>query len=219
MVRLLIKHKVNVNATDKAGATAMHCASNGDIIEVLLENGAAIDAQTLRGSTPLHLAASAGRSGKVGVLLKMGAMVDIRNEDGDTPLHLAADAGNSDTLEVLLEQGAKVDIEDQYGRTPLCRAASNRQATKMLLDANANVNHRGRDGETALHCAERARCTEVAELLLKRGAAPGITNKDGKTARDLRQANRTKLTARRIRSGTDDTESNDSDDFCPKDPP
>jgi hypothetical protein len=62
---------------------------NDSQISVLLENGANVNAQDHKGSTPLHEAALHGRDSTVGLLLNNGAHVNIQDNDGSTPLHCA----------------------------------------------------------------------------------------------------------------------------------
>ena len=59
MLSLLIQSGVNVDATSNSGATALHIAARRgsvDSVEVLLAAGAALDARTLAGKSPLDMA-------------------------------------------------------------------------------------------------------------------------------------------------------------------
>ena len=57
--------------------------------EVLLKNGADVNAKNKDGDTPLHHAARNSNYNTVEVLLKNGADVNAKNKNGDTPLHWA----------------------------------------------------------------------------------------------------------------------------------
>ena len=57
--------------------------------ELLLENGADVNAKDINKDTPLHLAAFRGSKEVVDLLLAHGADVNARNEMGQTPLSLA----------------------------------------------------------------------------------------------------------------------------------
>jgi ankyrin repeat protein len=56
---------------------------------------------------------------------------------------------------------------------------------RLLLDAGADVNGQGEGGFTALHAAAQNDDEELVELLLERGADPGIANDEGKRPGDL----------------------------------
>jgi len=96
-----------------------------DVLEVLLELGARIDADPYRG-TPLTWAAVNGRVASVRRLVELGADVNQRGTfggpdhgEGVTALHLAAQAGRRETAETLLELGADPTIRDSlHGGDP-----------------------------------------------------------------------------------------------------
>jgi len=115
---------------DASGYTALHHAAVGghlDVIEVLLDKGAKLDAIGSRGETALYLAASKGNYEVVKLLSEHGANVDRASSDGKTPLHRAAMAGDSDTVTVLLDAGADASLKDRSGKTALEMAQRYRQ--------------------------------------------------------------------------------------------
>lgn len=67
------------------------------------------DVPTVRGETPLHLAARANQTDIVRVLLRNGAQVNAKARENQTPLHIASRLGNSDIVTLLLQHGAAVD--------------------------------------------------------------------------------------------------------------
>ena len=128
---------------DKHGVTPLHKAAANNrykTAEVLLNNGADVNAKNKYGWTPLHLAALNNASATAEVLLKQGADVNAKDKYGFTPLHDAAEKDASATAEVLLEQGADVNAKDNDGFTPLHRAEQNNAAetAKLLLRYGAN---------------------------------------------------------------------------------
>ena len=76
------------------------------------------EASLLDGLTPLHCAASCGRSEACMFLLTKGAEMNARDKFGRTPLHLAAESGGTHVVRVLMLCGAKKGIWDDDGKTP-----------------------------------------------------------------------------------------------------
>jgi ankyrin repeat protein len=77
-----------------------------DAVTVLLAAGAAVNSQTLSGSTALHGATRQGNPEMVQLLLRHGADVHICNKHGDTPLYYACRHEKHDVARLLLEAGA-----------------------------------------------------------------------------------------------------------------
>ncbi len=72
-------------------------AETGDRIHVsrLLDQGAAVDARAIDGTTALHWAARADRLDTVRLLLESGADANAADRYGVTPLYLAAENGSA----------------------------------------------------------------------------------------------------------------------------
>jgi hypothetical protein len=102
--------------------TPLHkAADNGhkEMVGMLIERGANVDAAHKDGRTPLHLAALRGHKEIVGMLIGKGANVNAADEDGVAPLHYAAGYGHKEIVGMLIERGAKVDAADKKGKSPL----------------------------------------------------------------------------------------------------
>ncbi|KZV77241.1 ankyrin, partial [Peniophora sp. CONT] len=97
---------------NKLGYTALHFASsNGytDIVELLLDHGAAIDAIAEQHKTPLLCALAHNHHDTISLLFARGATgidVNMCFSDGTTPLSLASEAGFLEIVTVLLALGA-----------------------------------------------------------------------------------------------------------------
>jgi ankyrin repeat protein len=108
MVKLLLDHKADPNATSKLGETPLHLAivaGREDAVELLLSNGADVNAKENLGVTPLHLAAAYGWKSVVEVLLAHNADVNAKEDDGETPLRLAEAHQYYDVIALLRQHG------------------------------------------------------------------------------------------------------------------
>jgi ankyrin repeat protein len=88
-----------------SGYTPLHYASRAghiDIVKVLIEAGAAVNAVTsVSLASALHRAAYAGHLKVVEILLQAGAVVDLEDADGQTALYKATQQGHSEIVELL----------------------------------------------------------------------------------------------------------------------
>ena len=86
----LIKSKPSLlTSTDSTGATLLYIACRGgflDVVDMILRQGANINACQLQGNTPLHVAAWYRHLPIVQLLLRCGADITIRNVAGNTAL-------------------------------------------------------------------------------------------------------------------------------------
>ena len=97
-MQTLLKYHADVNKQTIIGETPFHLAcfyyASPATVEILLENGASLDARDEDGSTPLHVAArgfngAASKLEIVKILLQHNSEVDARNNKDETPLHAA----------------------------------------------------------------------------------------------------------------------------------
>ena len=112
-VRALIKSNPNlVFDKDIYDTTPLHwAAKNGhrDVAELLVTNGANVNARNKYGDTPLHFAATAGSTEVVNVLLDQGAEVNIVDKVpiSQTPLEVAASHGHKEIVELIRAHGGR----------------------------------------------------------------------------------------------------------------
>lgn len=88
------------------------------VVELLVANGADVDAESGKRYTALHYAAKYNHVGEVEFLLRQGANPNVRNRDGQTPLFLARHGPDTRVVSLLLQYGADIDIRDISGRLP-----------------------------------------------------------------------------------------------------
>jgi ankyrin repeat protein len=148
-VRSLLLKKVDVNAKQIDGTTALHWTVRADDLEtadLLIRAGANVSAANREGVTPMQLAATNGSARMLERLIKAGANANAPlSKFGDTALMLAARTGKTDAVKVLLDNGAQVNVTETWGgTTPLMWAVSERhlEAVKMLIANGAAVNAR-----------------------------------------------------------------------------
>ena len=94
---------------DRPGRRHLHTFGHAEIINKVLQNGAAVDDRTNDGWTPLTFASDGGYAEIVNLLLQNGAAVDAQTNDGWTPLIFASHGGHAKIVNLLLENGAAVD--------------------------------------------------------------------------------------------------------------
>ena len=154
-LRALLGKKVNVNAPQADGTTALHWAahySDTETVTLLLKAGANPSVTNRFGASPLSEAALSGNTELMKALLDAGADAKTTSTlDGETVLMAAARSGNLEAVRLLLDRGADVNARERYkGQTALMWAAAERHApiVKLLLERGADWKVRSFDRET-----------------------------------------------------------------------
>jgi ankyrin repeat protein len=165
-----------LQAKDRRGCAALHCAAEGgseESVRLLLAAGADVGARNRLGETPLHIAAAYGRTACVELLLRAGADVDAKGRQQRTPLNLAA-CGRRDCVRLLLRAGADADAKNEVGLAPLHSAAfyGHLACIELLLRAGADKESRDGHDWTVLHLLASHGSMECAKCLLNAGADP-----------------------------------------------
>lgn len=174
-----------------------------EVITLLLDKGADLEARSSYHRTPLHWAGLYNAEPAIiARLLANGANVKARDTSDWTPLHSAgrAETDNPAVIALLLERGADIMARGSYGATPLHNAADayhpKPMAVALLLDRGAAIDATDGGGWTPLHRAAEtaalraygdysdADFSDVA-LLLERGADVAARTADGESACDL----------------------------------
>ena len=212
-VKELIDKGADTNGRGKDDYTPLMIAAQRGLINecnLLLEKGASVNAQTMRGVTALYNASLEGYS-KVSIfLIHHKSIVDIPTRTdpdqhgisigtGITPLFWAAHHGDSELCKLLIKEGAIVNrfIAEGFlqGDTPLHWAviAQQSQVCKILIDAGVSIDAQNYQGMTPLHEAAYRGYTSLAALLLNEGADRTLQDNDGTTAGDLAKAHSKEL--------------------------
>jgi hypothetical protein len=91
-------------------------------------------------------------------------------------LHFAAWSNNTDVARLLLTYGENPDATNDWGQAPLhvCAVRGSVAVAEILLDNGASVDlpNATRHHQTALHIASITNQSQLAQLLIARGASP-----------------------------------------------
>jgi ankyrin repeat protein len=169
--------------TAEGGFTPLHLAVKSgslDLVQLLLEYGSDITAQTAKGRTVLHLATALGNESLVKLALKGGVEKDSRDIYGIRPIH---DAPNTAIARLLLDHGADPHSPDKFNETPLLAAAwrNDTEVVTLLLAQRSNVNAQDDQGRTPLHRAVLKNRVDIVTVLLMGGADVSLKDSELKT--------------------------------------
>jgi ankyrin repeat protein len=185
---LLLEKGANPNLIDESGFTALHYAAsdkNGaDLVRALLDHRAHPNARTTRdtrknttsgvsvkGATPLFLAASLGNVETVRALVAGGADPFITTDAGTAPLHVATWGG------------------DPYFRDWTEDEKRNLfNITTLLVGLGSDINSAGEHGWTALHGAAYKGVDGVVRFLVEHGARMEVFDEYGQTPLSIANA-------------------------------
>ena len=110
--RVLIAHGASVTLRSRNGMDnhPLHAACAGhpahELVTLLLDSGAEVNARQHGGFTPLHETAQNGDMALTELLLSRGADVSATTDEGKTALQLAEEAGHDDMAALLRQHGA-----------------------------------------------------------------------------------------------------------------
>ena len=177
---ILKKGKVDVNATNKDGETALMLASaNGhlEMVKLLVENGADY-------TNALRLASREGHLEVVKYLVEDGANINAKNKDSWTALMWASLNGHLEVVKYLIENGADINAKDKDGWTVLMWASreGHLEVVKYLIENGADINAKRDSGWTTLMEASRKGYLEIVKYLIENGANVNAKDEDGETA-------------------------------------
>jgi uncharacterized protein len=202
----LLQQKVDVNAPESDGTTALHWAVRANdlaLVDKLIAAGANVKTANRYGVTPMYLASLNGSAPMLEKLLKAGADANEVGTEGETALMTAARTGNVDAAKVLLSHGAIVDSkEGWHGQTALIWAVAQRHPdmVKELIAHGADVNAHSNvvqwerqqsaeprekwlplGGFTPMMFAAREGCDACIPILASAGGDVNATDPDGYT--------------------------------------
>jgi len=165
--------RVTVKSCDRLGRTALHWAIIGTVetprclrtnlragssmnaCQLLVEQGASIEAYDKLHWTPAMVASMHGHVDILRMLFEKGAQVNSADRSGTTALMWACSQDRSDCVDLLLNKGAKAEMMDVKHRTAVFYAASQgaTECIKVLVKHNVQINAVDEDGRNILHIA------------------------------------------------------------------
>ena len=155
-------------------------SSSAPAINLLLHNGADVNAKDGDGVTPLAVACQRGNLYGVEALLKADMIdVNLKDHQDSTPLHEACENGSLKIVKKLIARGADIIATNKDGVTPLhiaCSEGCTDVVNQLLLRGHAQkdvlVSAADTQGTTALHYAAESGVEEIIRVLLLAGANP-----------------------------------------------
>ncbi|CAN0374333.1 unnamed protein product, partial [Ectocarpus sp. 12 AP-2014] len=149
----------------------------GDVVSMLLRDGAEVDVLDSKGRTAIHLSAERGSLSAVQALLAAGGDSSLRygKDKAFSELGLAANYGHVEVMQALIRHGVDVHTPDSNSCTALHSAAigDEVEAIDTFIEDGANINVQGGKygtRSTPLHMASEKGSSEASLSLVKHGA-------------------------------------------------
>jgi ankyrin repeat protein len=184
---LLDDHRIELNAIDKLGKSALMVAIHGGFIEaaqlILAQDRVDVNAKDNWGETAVMWAAEHGEADLIHALACHGVHFDVVNKKGQSALHYAVDGYRSKhakgddeqsrTVNLLLDKyGLEADREDSTGRAPISYAAEcgNFLTTELLISKyKVDISRKDHVERTPFSYAAERGHGSILRLLLEAG--------------------------------------------------
>ena len=160
-----------INDKTNEGLTALHYAANkGNIqlLKLLIDNGANVDAVTNLGKNLMHMAAEGNQpSMLIYLITEQHLSAQSVDENGSTPLHWACYLGSEEAVNFLLNLNVDINEQDKEKLTPLHLATNEGRENIVLklLQKNANKNLANNKGELPIDLARKKNHKRIVQLL------------------------------------------------------
>jgi len=154
-------------------------------IDLLMEQGALLEARSTSDETPLVAALQWGQEDTARLLIARGADVSASDETGWTPTLLAAATGRVSMLDLVLDHGGSLnDVRNGWSALNLATHHGHIAMVRHLLSKGMDPNqeHRRMRLSRPLHSAAIMSHLEIVEALLSAGADAAARDGDGLTA-------------------------------------
>ncbi len=180
ILNLLIEHNADVNIQTKSGYTALTLAAmhnHINIVKILIENKADVFARDGYGRRCSYYANENGNT----------EMYKIFSEHHDEEYKKSSQFifdvlySKTDEINKYISEGGDINFQDDNGLTALT-VVEKIEIAKILLDNNADINKKGRDGYTPLMMAVRRDNINLVEFFIENNADLNISDTEGNTA-------------------------------------
>jgi len=126
--------------------------------------------------------------------LYSGGDINTTGERNETALHSAVFQAHVEVVKFLLAESADPNIADSFNQTPIFPAITNysehsKDIIRLLLDYGADPNITEEvQGQSPLMIAAYYNHPKIVSLLMEQGADTQLSDKEGRTALDIAQA-------------------------------
>jgi ankyrin repeat protein len=176
VVELLLLHKASPKTRSAGDFTPLHWASynsHEEVVGLLIANKKTeLDARSINGRTPLHVAGMGRSFGVIEKLVGAGASLEAECRERNRPLHYACQYATHSEVSLLLSAGAGCNVQNMAGETPLHIAVrtGSLAAVKSLVARGAHVDTPNNKAIRPLALACQGGHAEIANFLLASGA-------------------------------------------------
>ena len=153
---------------------------NEDLVNLLLERGADVNAKDLDGWTALMHTDSVNVAR---MLLNRGVNVNEKSIDGETALGLSIDDNSLDMVKELIKYGA--DVNDKmydYGNLDVAVSNNFWEIAEVLVDNGADVDVRNNEGFTPIMVVASSLQSRLLEKMVKKSKNIDVVDDNGRSA-------------------------------------
>ncbi|KAJ7223968.1 ankyrin repeat domain-containing protein [Mycena rebaudengoi] len=143
-----------------------------DIVHLLIEKGADVNAQSGHCGNALQVASSEGHESIVHLLIEKGANVNAQGGHFGNALQAASFSRHESIVHLLIEKGANVNAQGgQFGNALQAASSLGHESiVHLLIEKGANVNAQGGLFGNALQVASDGGHESIVHLLIEKGA-------------------------------------------------
>ncbi|XP_064467056.1 protein phosphatase 1 regulatory subunit 16A-like [Ornithodoros turicata] len=178
-VRRLLMLGVSPDSTNEDGLTALHqcCIDDSEeMMKLLIDYGANVNAKDSEQWTPLHAAATCGHIHLVRYLISKGADLLAVNADGNMPYDICED---EPTLDYIESEMAKRGItQEMIDETRAANEVMMLKDLRIAMESGLELEFRDEQGATPLHIASANGYVSVVEFLLDQHASTDVVDND-----------------------------------------
>lgn len=178
-VKNLLNSDISPDTANIDGLTALHqcCIDNlEEMLRLLVERGANVNARDTELWTPLHAAATCGHVRLCRYLCDHGADLLAVNADGNMPYDLCEDVTTLDYIESeMSKRGITQELIDE---TRMMSESAMLADLQNIVNEGRDPEYRGPSGETPLHIAACNGFVSVVDFLLSQHVAVDAVDND-----------------------------------------